>query len=493
MMGTSAVKPLIKKLQTDRNKYVYDANTNDILRVDDVVYDLVDSIGGVPREELVTRFAKKHGEPAVRDALEQIDEFCKGSSFLSSGRPSRLEFPLSREQLEEVLDRNLGHLILGITEACNLRCRYCVYSGDYPYQRRHGVRHMSPEVAKAAVEFYARHSRDCEDVSIGFYGGEPLLNFPVIEECVLHIRKTIDREILLNITTNGTLLTGAVGDFLVENDVYATVSLDGPRAVHDRYRVTANGEGTFDTVLTNLRSLKRRHPEYYCSHVTFGAVLGPPLEVGERRRFFAEDEATRDNRLNLSDVDATDTHFFDGVDPSSLACDELVELRQSFIEACAAGTPREDEFLKSLYEKNLLKIYKRRLFEGFDPAHYPNGICVPGVRRLFVGVDGGFYLCERINDGLKIGNVETGFDHGVIHELIQDYCALNAKACCDCWAVRLCGACFVSAFTNKLDEAKMAESCRLQREAIEHDLNVFASILERAPRALDYMKEMSLS
>lgn len=70
-----------------------------------------------------------------------------------------------------------------VTQNCNLRCQYCVYSGSY-INRVHNNKRMSVEVAKQAIDFLVKHSENSKEISIGFYGGEPLLEVPLIREVV---------------------------------------------------------------------------------------------------------------------------------------------------------------------------------------------------------------------------------------------------------------------------------------------------------------------
>ena len=92
-----------------------------------------------------------------------------------------------------------------------------------------------------AITDYANHRPD--DFVIGFYGGEPLLEFELLKRIVLFC-ETLDDSVVatprFNVTTNGTLLTDEVIHFLVGHRFNVTISLDGPKHVHDRYRVFRN-------------------------------------------------------------------------------------------------------------------------------------------------------------------------------------------------------------------------------------------------------------
>ena len=98
---------------------------------------------------------------------------------------------------------------------------------------------MSLETAKAAVEKFLVRSAD--KIYISFYGGEPLLSFGLMKQIVDHVECTTSKKAYWNLTTNGTLLSRRICDFLIKKDFSLTVSLDGPQSVHDRYRCDAKG------------------------------------------------------------------------------------------------------------------------------------------------------------------------------------------------------------------------------------------------------------
>lgn len=105
---------------------------------------------------------------------------------------------------------------------------------------------------------FIERSFESESLHLGFYGGEPLLEIELIKKCVDYIQKNVEgKRITFGITTNGTLLTGEVLQFLYDNDFSITISLDGPKEDHDACRKFANGKGSFDIVVKNISEAKR--------------------------------------------------------------------------------------------------------------------------------------------------------------------------------------------------------------------------------------------
>lgn len=95
--------------------------------------------------------------------------------------------------------------------------------------------------------FFQEHSTDQNNVTIGFYGGEPFLEFELIKECVAYAEDKLEgKKIEYSVTTNATLLTDEIIDYLIFNNFFVTVSLDGPREIQDECRrFLYNNKGTF--------------------------------------------------------------------------------------------------------------------------------------------------------------------------------------------------------------------------------------------------------
>jgi uncharacterized protein len=95
-------------------------------------------------------------------------------------------------------------------------------------------------------------------VKVNFFGGEPLMNWPLIAPAIAHARKVLEPytpNLIFSLNTNAALLTPEIARFLVENRVVAYVSLDGLEASHDSMRVDRGGAGTFQRVIKGLRTL----------------------------------------------------------------------------------------------------------------------------------------------------------------------------------------------------------------------------------------------
>lgn len=222
---------------TPRNKYMYVRNINSIIRISEKEY-----------KELIE--ARKNDRE-----YEVINKYKKLGVFVDN--PVKLIEHPNTEIIEYLAKYHCKQLTLQVTQQCNLRCEYCAYSGMYE-NRVHSNKKMTFETAKKAIDFFIEHSRETKQLSFGFYGGEPLLMFPLIKQCMEYIEDSIEgKEILYSITTNGTLLNDEIVDFFAEHNVFLSISLDGAKKDHDRHRKFVSGEGSFDLIMNNIERLKK--------------------------------------------------------------------------------------------------------------------------------------------------------------------------------------------------------------------------------------------
>ena len=145
------------------------------------------------------------------------------------------------------------------TLQCNFACGYC-FQGDHDDHNRHAHK-MSLETAREVVA-HAERQLDTvrpERLSLMFFGGEPLLNLPVVYYLAEHVHAAATArgvKLTLSMVTNGLLLTPEVVDRLLPYGFTgAKVTLDGDKAAHDRKRPLRGGQGTFDKIIANVRAV----------------------------------------------------------------------------------------------------------------------------------------------------------------------------------------------------------------------------------------------
>jgi uncharacterized protein len=135
------------------------------------------------------------------------------SSFLSSDKFELLPHDFSDKQtLGNFSESSIaisGNLLLviEITQNCNLRCKYCAYSGKYFYERKHCNKSINPTIIEKVIKIFKNMAKSSQIIGITFYGGEPLLKKDLLIKTIKILKQEIDsNKLWVNIVTNGTLL-----------------------------------------------------------------------------------------------------------------------------------------------------------------------------------------------------------------------------------------------------------------------------------------------
>lgn len=138
-----------------------------------------------------------------------------------------------------------------LTAGCNLRCGYC-------YQNDKKPRRMEWETLRKAADLLlaSRHRR----LTLLFVGGEPLLEFPLIQQAVEYVERHCPpgKKVQFDILTNGTLLRSEQADYLARHRFIAQLSFDGVPAAQD-----IRGRGTFVVLDRLLDRLRSDHPRFF--------------------------------------------------------------------------------------------------------------------------------------------------------------------------------------------------------------------------------------
>ena len=160
----------------------------------------------------------------------------------------------------------LQTLVVNVTNQCNLACTYCYeYGEDKIVDTENGKqpKFMSEQTARESVEFMLRESKDNPTAHMTFFGGETLMNFPVLQSTVAYARRRaaeVGKQVDFSLTTNATLLRPDVIDFLADNRIGVTISIDGPEDMQDKFRVFKNGRGSYDVAAPKIKALLGQAP-----------------------------------------------------------------------------------------------------------------------------------------------------------------------------------------------------------------------------------------
>jgi uncharacterized protein len=164
---------------------------------------------------------------------------------------------------------SISKIAIFVAQDCNLNCTYCYGAEDgSSVGGTYGSRgKMAPTTAISSVDWLLKNSADRNEVGIVFFGGEPLLNFPLMKAIVEYADKQarlVGKKMTYSITTNGSLLDAEKIEFLRENRVNVTVSMDGGKRIQDSQRPLPGGGGSYDLVAKKVKELLKVIPDADC-------------------------------------------------------------------------------------------------------------------------------------------------------------------------------------------------------------------------------------
>ena len=440
-------KPFIKLFHTPNSGYFYDVGKNEIIRIPENTYlhlsEVMDGSAVLDQSD-------------DEEVLEVIKSF-KELGYLSSKRPRKIQHSAT-SMVPLLLDRCIDKITLQLTQDCNFRCKYCIYSEEKNLkQRSHMKKSISLETAKKAILFYRDHAVDSIMYNIGFYGGEPLLEWPLLKEVVLFAEKELMGKLLtFSITTNASLLIEPIVTFLDEHHINVAVSLDGIAEINDANRVYKSGIGTSDTVLHNLKMIKDTHPNLF-SELRISSVIDPNIDASS---FGIYPELLKELPLG---------HFLVNLEENT---EQETILTEELYQKMEGDTLLAYLAEFGLYSKQVKPYGYNRVNNLHNPQNVlkpsvaiqdimaPSGPCIPGKTQLLVTVDGDLYPCERVNETEAncIGNLESGFDLEKVQRILN-IGTISESDCRNCWALRLCTSC-IKQFDYTSDTAKKEKTNR---------------------------------
>ncbi|MCG0274737.1 MAG: thioether cross-link-forming SCIFF peptide maturase [Thermosediminibacteraceae bacterium] len=446
------VKPQVHTFQIWDTKMALDVNSGSIFEVDDLVYDVLEFYGETSPRDIVSRLNGKYKESDIIEAIKELDTLkAQGLIFTEADLEEALE-SLKQKKYVKALCLNVAH-------DCNLRCRYCFASkGDY-----HGARQlMDKEVARAAVDFLIEHSGDIKNVEIDFFGGEPLMAFDTIKYVVSYaksIEESCGKKFHFTVTTNCTLLNSEIVDYLHNNMDNIVMSLDGRKNVNDKMRIRANGSGTYDQVVSNIKKVvelrKRDGKDYYVR----GTFTKHNLDFAEDALHMAD---LGFEEISIEPVVGADKDFLIGHEDLETIYQQYDRIAKEYVKRRASG---KNPF--RFYHFNI-DIYKGPCIQKRLSA------CGAGREYLAVTPDGQIYPCHQFI-GYKeflLGNVfEKKLDDGVIDKL-KDTHVLAKQNCASCWAKFFCsGGCNANNYQVNGDlNIPYDIACSMQKKRIEYAL-----------------------
>jgi uncharacterized protein len=353
------------------------------------------------------------------------------------------------------LSRRQHRYTLCITLRCNLACSYCYVTKNQAT--------MSLSTARRAVDFIYRHAPSQGEIDIGFFGGEPLLEFRLLRDItdLIEAHPSFDpQRVSLALTTNGTVFSDDIARFLESHGFKVCVSCDGPPDVHNLHRRARTGKGTACKVEHTLVEAQRA-----LSRISVNAVYHPSTF-----RYLPE---TVDY---LSGLGLREIHLNPDFSAQWTLADaeSLPVVYKALADRYIAWYLADDPHYLSLIDNKVAVLVRG----GFSPLER----CYMGRAEMAITPDGGIYPCERLigsgtSEEHRIGSLERGLD---LSSLTRR-CASGGRANPECetcdvnsYCVNWCGCANVSmsGFYNRAGPFL----CASERAAIRTGLDVFETL-----------------
>ena len=466
------------KFQGAGQDFLYLVPSGGIIALDGMTSEILQALDRAPlsREELVTRLSgDAHPAADIAECIDELDEvraIRRGNKEYTKSEPLPDKFPLQT-------------IVLNLTNQCNLSCQYCYEFGEDKIATPDGKpKFMTWETARTSVDYLFTEAEGRSSVHITFFGGETLMNFPLLKQVVEYSQaKALELKVKIDfsLTTNGTLLSPAIIEYLAEQAIGVTVSMDGPKEMQDKFRIFSNGRGSYDIVKPKVQSLLATHrsrPIAARVTMTSGAMDVRKIyqhlkhELGFYEVGFAPVTTSPDRLYSIDEP---------GMD-SVLA--QFCELADEYLEYALRGEHHGFSNVSDTLSE---------LHQGINKS-LP---CGAGLGMVGVGPSGDIAPCHRFVDSDQhvLGNVATGIDREKQNDFLSRGNIDTKYDCHECWARPLCaGGCHHEAFVRYGDTGHAnLHYCDWIRAWTDKCLQIYGAIAACNPSFLSMFSERKAS
>ena len=424
--------------------YVYDVGSGSLHECDGVTADVLKA---------------KYEDDSV-DITYVTDEQLKEA--LADAEGLRKEGLFEKEEIKAypMKSREVKALCVHICHDCNLRCRYCFADEGAYHDKRE---FMSEETAKAAVDFLIENSGNRKVLEMDFFGGEPLMNLSVIKATVEYAKRRAaekGKKFLFTTTTNALLLNDETIEYFNAEMENVVLSLDGRKEIHDEIRKTANGKGSFDYIIGNIKKFvsMRGDKSYYVR----GTFTAKNLDFSKDVLFIADQGF---DSISMEPV-VTD------IPDLQIREEHLPTIEKEYENLC-------DEYLKRYAEGKGFNFFHFNVdLEGGPCLSKRVSACGAGNEYFSVVPSGELYPCHQFagNKDFLMGDVHQGITRPELREKFASSCLFTRKKCEKCFAKFICsGGCSANNynFNGDIDEP-YEMTCAMMKKRIECGMHVLA-------------------
>jgi|GEM_PF-2178131 uncharacterized protein len=468
----------IKFVFNDQEYFMlFEGNSSIIIQIDEFIFSNIDDIIKLTYTKFIEKYNKKLPLKEIKTFYEDLESFEKEISKKNK-RTKLLE-----ECKSEITPT---HMVFSITNNCNFKCSYCYDTGKYATDsNRKGSMELS--VLYRTLDWLHDINPNC---SISFYGGEPLLEFEKIQRAIQYCKKRNYTFNNFTITTNGSLLKDQILTFLVKNNFNLSISYDGNKEIHNKYRKQNNGNYTFDLVKKNIESIRSHFPKYYKTKVTLLSTVysikeyflaGKEIErdfpgIYHRTSLVApkDERSFLNGMIEMEELSKnTDYEFYKNITKMKREFEDFTINLENYmnnqnfrLESSSPDFFKKIRYLKLIVNRN-------------NNFNFLRGTCNPIGKRPAVDVKGNLYPCEKmLANNLIIGNYIEKYNHNKIKNIMLNYKQFRIKYCKECWAKNLCTLCMNTFLYNKNDDFKSnIGQCEIEKNYLKNCIGVYSYLV----------------
>ncbi len=337
------------------------------------------------------------------------------------------------------------------TLQCNFACDYC-FQGDHGDYNKHADKMSLDDSARLATWIEGRLDElHPKRLTITFFGGEPLLNIPVIYDQAERAKKACDErgiQLSLGIITNGLLLTEELVDRLLPHGLaYVKITLDGDRDTHNVMRPLRGGQGTFDRIVGNIRKVASKVRIAVGGNFDAGSVESFPALLDFLKE---QDFADKIVKVAFKPVIRERSAALKGIIPLTVITDK--PLAGTCMTAAGAGGSSICDTCSFVDEQmsHLREETKKAGFATVDGVHM--GPCEIHKKHAYtIGPTGSLYACPGFtgDKGLSTGHIDERKDSWLMSTAERFEHLAAWHNCGDCAFIPVCaGGCSVASHTE---------------------------------------------
>jgi uncharacterized protein len=441
---------LIHKFKQGENYYVLDVNSGAVHIVDQLVYDILEDDKIRPKVEVLERLKAKYNLQELSEAYDEIQELAEDNVIYS------------KDQYEDIANSSMDDrdyikaICLNVIHGCNLRCKYC-FADEGEYHGHKGV--MDFETAKKAIDYVIKRSGPRKNIEIDLFGGEPTMIMDTLKEVIKYARdneKKWGKTIRFTMTTNATLLTDEMMDFMDKEMGNIILSLDGRKEVNDNVRIKVDGSGSYDDIVPNIKKMIKRRTK--------------------GKTYFVRGTFTRANTDFYEDVIAMINEGFReiSIEPVVLDNTSPLALREEDLPVIFANYDKLYEDMRARREegKDEFNFYHFNIDLQGGPCIYKRiSGCGAGFEYVAITPQGDVYPCHQFvgKEEYKLGSIYDDSFDAELSKKFKEAHIYNKPTCKKCWARFYCsGGCQANNVNFSGDMTIPYEiGCKMQKKRIE--------------------------